>query len=335
MKKRLPAVILFFLSPLIAELLLSSAPPAEFFNPVMLVVLTVLYGGGAILIRETVIRWQKGWASLLVLGAAYAIIEEGLMVKSFFDPNWVDIGILGSYGRWVGVNWVWSLQLIVYHAVISIAVPILITEMVFKDRRNQSWVGKKGFIILLILFVIDIIFGYAVLTPYRPGVVQYWLAVVVVAVLIIIAWRLPRRIFSPRATTLRKSFRFWLTGFLGTLAFFLIFWALPNTGIHPLVTMLIIVCWIGIIGWLVLRMSGNGSAWTDRQRLALVSGPLSLFIVLAPVHEFDTSRVDNTTGMTVVGIAALLFLLWLWRRVRKYPVEAGEAVEPQGDANSV
>jgi len=50
MKKKLPAITLFFLSPLIAELLLSSAPPVEFFNPIMFVVLTVLYGGGAILI---------------------------------------------------------------------------------------------------------------------------------------------------------------------------------------------------------------------------------------------------------------------------------------------
>ena len=55
--------------------------PAEFFNPFGFVILTILYGGGAVLIRELTIRWQKSWVSLLVLGAAYGIIEEELMVK--------------------------------------------------------------------------------------------------------------------------------------------------------------------------------------------------------------------------------------------------------------
>ena len=120
-----PALVLLFLSPMIAELLSGSAPPAEFFNPVGFALLTVLYGGGAILARELMHRWGKGWLTLLVLGAAYGIAEEGLMCKSFFDPNWQDVGILGSYGRWVGVNWVWSLQLTIFHAAFSIAIPVL------------------------------------------------------------------------------------------------------------------------------------------------------------------------------------------------------------------
>jgi len=57
MKKLWPPVVLFFLAPIIGELLSGSAPPAEFFSPVGLPVLTILYGGGAILIREIVIRW--------------------------------------------------------------------------------------------------------------------------------------------------------------------------------------------------------------------------------------------------------------------------------------
>jgi len=36
------ALVLFFLSPMIAELLSGSAPPVEFFNPLGLLVLTAL-----------------------------------------------------------------------------------------------------------------------------------------------------------------------------------------------------------------------------------------------------------------------------------------------------
>ena len=99
-----PALVLFFLTPAIGELLSGSAPPAEFFNPITLLLLSSLYGGGALVVRELKIRWNKGYVSMFILGIAYGIIEEGLMAKSFFDPNWIDIGILGVYGRYCGVN---------------------------------------------------------------------------------------------------------------------------------------------------------------------------------------------------------------------------------------
>jgi hypothetical protein len=322
MKKLLPVVVLFLLAPVVGELLSGSAPPAEFFNPFGFVVLTMLYGGGAILVRELTIRWRKGWVSLLALGAAYGIIEEGLMVKSFFDPNWVDIGILGSYGRWMGVNWVWSLELTLYHAVISIAIPILLAELIFIGRREEVWVGRKVLVILLSLFTTDITFGYFVLTAYRPGIVQYWLTVAVVAVLILIAWRLPHHLFAPKATVTGKPIRFWLVGFLGTAAFFLIFWVIPHTGLPPFITMLIGLGLVLLVTWLIMRMSGNGASWAEIHQLALSAGPLSLFILLTPIHEFVATRSDNPAGMTMVGLAVLIFLLWLWRRVRRYSMEA-------------
>lgn len=33
---------------------------------------------------------------ILPLGAAYGIIEEGPTAKSFIDPNWIELGILGN-----------------------------------------------------------------------------------------------------------------------------------------------------------------------------------------------------------------------------------------------
>ena len=46
MKRISPALVLFFLAPAAGELLSGSAPPVEFFNPFMLIVLTALYGSG-------------------------------------------------------------------------------------------------------------------------------------------------------------------------------------------------------------------------------------------------------------------------------------------------
>lgn len=85
-----PAVILLFLAPAIGELLSGSSPPTEFFSPFGFTMLVLLYGGGAILCREIKVRWGKSAASLLLLGAAYAVIEEGVMVASFYNPAWPD-----------------------------------------------------------------------------------------------------------------------------------------------------------------------------------------------------------------------------------------------------
>lgn len=311
-----PAVVLFFLSPVIAELLSGSSPPAEFFNPFTFVLLAALYGSGAILARELTVRWRKGWASLFALGAAYGILEEGLMVKSFFDPHWEDLGILGTYGRWAGVNWVWCLELTFVHAVISIAVPILLVELIFPARRSESWIGRQTLIGLSALLAADVVFGYFI-CGYTPPLVPYLLAVATVGGLVLLAQRLPRRLFAPKFIRVPHPFWFWLTGFLGTLAFFLVFWGLPNTALPSSLTMLIGAGLMALIAAVAMRMSGNWAAWQDKHRLALAGGLLTLAALFAPLQELDNpNRPDDTTGMTVVGLAALVFLLWLWRRVR-------------------
>lgn len=79
---------LFFLAPLIAEFLLGNLPvnmlPA-------LVLLAPLYGGGALVIRESVRRTGRGWPSILLLGLAYAIVEEAFATQSLFNPDYLGL----------------------------------------------------------------------------------------------------------------------------------------------------------------------------------------------------------------------------------------------------
>ncbi|MFN2225993.1 MAG: hypothetical protein ACK2UY_06790, partial [Anaerolineae bacterium] len=83
-------ILLLLLSPLAAELLSGSAPPAEFFTG-WAILLVTWYGLGAILCRELSIRWRSGLAGLFLLGAAFGILEEGILIKTFFDPNAIDL----------------------------------------------------------------------------------------------------------------------------------------------------------------------------------------------------------------------------------------------------
>jgi hypothetical protein len=315
LKRRAPLFLLLLLSPAIAELLTSSSPPVEFFAPFGLVVMVSLYGSGALLVRELLLRWRKGWPSLLALGAAYGIIDEGLMVKSFFNPQHPDLGILGIYGRWGGVHWVWAVELTMFHAVFSIALPVLLVRLIFPEQSQQPWLGRRGWAFWSMVLVLVTLTGL-VLFPSQPPPGPYVLALLTVTLLITLARWLPGRPCPPSPGSVSRPIHFWLLGLLSTLAFFFTLWVVPSTGIHPLASILISLLLAGSVTARWLRMSGNALAWGNPHRFALVAGGLSFYILLSPIIEFDQTRTDDPRGMTLVGLAMLLFLACTALRVR-------------------
>jgi len=309
-----PALALFLLSPVIGELLSGSAPPSEFFNPVIFALLVSLYGSGAVLARELTIRWGKGYGSLLLLGAAYGVVEEGLMVKSFFDPAWPDLGILGVFGRWMGINWVWAEMLTIYHAVFSIAVPVLLVELAYPSRRRDLWVGRRALWGFATLLVGDALLGFFALTPYVPPLPQYLSAVLLVMLLVFLAWKLPSDLEKRSSVRPPRPLYFWVVSLLGTLGFFLIFWALPFF-LPPLLVMLLGALLVLGFATFLKRYKWNESS--DLHSFALISGGLTFFILLAPLQELDKTRTDNPQGMGLVGLAFLVGLLLLRRRIQR------------------
>jgi hypothetical protein len=320
--------VLFFLSPITAELLTGPAPPAEFFDPFSLLVLTALYGSGAILVRELALRWRKGWPTILILGAAYGIVEEGLMVKSFFDPQWVDLGPLGVYGRWAEVNWVWSLGLTLFHAVWSIGIPILLVTLMFPGRVNEAWVGRRTLRFLAVLLALDVAFGFFALTPYRPPALQYLLAVLTVVGLHAVARRMPPAFGALRQdkgeTGRPRTLRPFVAGLAGAIAFFGLLWGIPNTGVSPVVTMLLLVLLVGA-ATVGLNRSGLRTRWEPGRELALASGALTFFVVLAPLQQLDPEHALERRGMALVGLAMACLLVWLARRLNRADEETSRA----------
>jgi len=311
-----PALVLLFLAPVLGELLSGSAPPAEFFQPFGFILLTILYGGGAILARELTHRWDKGWPTLLALGAAYGIAEEGLMCKSFFDPAWMDLGELANYGRWFGVNWVWSVHLTIFHAVFSIAIPVLLVSLIFPARRSEAWISRRTFKRLSLLWVANGAFIFLALTPYRPPLMPFLSAALIAVGCVRLARRLPRPACDSEQVRLRRPLWFGLTGFLGTVGLFVLAWVSPVIGVPPLLAMLLMAGWPVVVAWIVLKVLGRGVLCSERHQLALASGGLILFVLLAPIQEFDQARVDDMTGMTLVGVGIVVLLAWLAWRVR-------------------
>ncbi|HEX6682085.1 MAG TPA: hypothetical protein VF062_04795 [Candidatus Limnocylindrales bacterium] len=132
---------LLLLSPWIGEYLLGNVSAREL---AALPFLVPLYGGGALLIRETVRRTGRGWPSILLLGAAYGVIEAGLVDQSLFNPSFD-----GHEAGYMPGN---ALSYVVGHAVWSIAVPIAIMEML--TRSTQPWLGRTGLVLTVPFYLL-------------------------------------------------------------------------------------------------------------------------------------------------------------------------------------
>jgi len=155
--RRHPVVCLLLLSPGIPEYLSGSSPlNAIILNPPMfgfqLVANLGLYGPGVLLVREAKVRWGKGWGTVLLLGAAYGVLEEGVALSTLFNPTAGPVGALGVYGHWLGVNWVWAAGIIPVHMIYSISIPIMVLGLALPETNGKRFLeGRKlaaAFVIL-------------------------------------------------------------------------------------------------------------------------------------------------------------------------------------------
>ena len=322
-----PAVVLFFLSPLIAELLSGSAPPTEFFNPVTFLLLTAFYGSGALLVREVAFRWKKGWPTVLLLGLAYGIVEEGLAVKSFFDPTWVDLGPLGVYGRWADVNWVWSIGLSLYHAVFSIAIPILLTYLLFPEWKDRPWLRPRSFRLWSSVLALVVLLCNLFLTAYRPSRLHLALAGATVIGLYLLARRVPATLPLTPANDLPRPRTLFLLSFAAVIGWFILLWVLPNTAVPAIVTLVLMALLTMILVRTITRLTKH-AGWSRHHAYAAASGALLFFILMAPLLQLDPNPPDNRAGMTLVAVGASVFLVGLGRRLRRTADSAAGAPHP-------
>src|SRR5262249_14335338 len=151
MRRLLPSIVLVLMVFLVAELLPGSAPITQ---PALWPFLLLIYGPGALLIRESVRRLGRGWESILLLGAAYGLIEEGLALQSLFNPTLYGAADWGA--RIAGINGVYAETAIIIHAVWSAAVPILLTDLLFPSLREAPYLGRFGLVVTGIWYLLGV-----------------------------------------------------------------------------------------------------------------------------------------------------------------------------------
>jgi hypothetical protein len=312
-----PAILtLYMLAPIMGEVLSWSTPPlALILDPTKLIFEPALYGSGAIVIREIVRRTHGDWGNILVLGAAYGVLEEGIDVQTWFNP--AGLHGLGIYGRAWDVNWVWAMGLTVFHMVCSITIPIILTEALFPDRADQPWLGKIGRRWLVAWFVVTTVLGalgYGFILGkkagyFHPPFPQYLLAVGITAALFVLGRRLAFP--APAQRSSRQPPRLWtarLAAFAATAVFFLAFYGLPS--LVPFApTTIAVLSLIVLLAALQARAWAMRPGWNDAHRLALASGVTSFWLVVSPVFF--------VTGLPLVALAFLILLILLARRAER------------------
>lgn len=314
-RRHRPALALLLLAPSIPELLTGSTPISELiYNPVGFGVGfgldIVLYGSGALLIREFTVYFRKGWASVLLLGAAYGIAEEGFEVHTFFQTSGAPVGALGAYGHLFGVNWLWALSLTIFHATYSIALPILLVQLWFPGAKDQRWLSPSTTTLLAVLYVGEVVGFGGFVVGHGPshGVLAFFLGVVVV--LVGLALWVPRDLLWPREGPRRLGAM--TLGVLGATEFLVYFAVLiaASTRALPAVAMAVMVVVVdGMVVLLLLRFVGREDL--ERSEFRFAVGMLSILFVWDVLIEFIA-----VPGILVVAVFFVYLLYRLDRTLK-------------------
>ncbi|BCY13032.1 hypothetical protein [Actinoplanes sp. L3-i22] len=313
MRRRTPVFALFFLAPLVGEFFLGDF--ALNLLP-LIIVFAPMYGGAAVLIREVARRTGRGWPTMIMLGLAYGVLEEGLVTQSLVNKDYLDQHLLDpGYIPALGTAAPWVIFVATLHMVWSISVPIALVEQ-GSSRRTEPWLGRLGVTVAAVLMLAG---GFAMWNSTRtdPSLSHGFLespkqALVITAValvLIVVAFLLPRPA-GGRPGAVPSPWVVFATGIAGGAIFMS-------------VTMSWLPTWAGVTAMLVaiagtftlVGVWSRRAAWGPWHRYAIVAGALL-------TYSWHTFFMHSATGLLdlashiVYALAALGILWYVARRMR-------------------
>jgi hypothetical protein len=326
-----PAVGLFLLAPLVGEFLLGNLSIDQL---VVLPLFAPLYGGGALLIRETVRRAGRGWPAIVLLAAAYALVEEGPVDQLLWNPSYggQDQFFAGdAYLPALGTNVSLVQAVLSLHTIWSICVPIALVEAFVPERRTVPWLGRPGLAVTGALYALGVAVGYwgnwmEQRFQATPG--QYAGAVVVIVALVVLAFAVPYR---PRPVD-RRAPRPWLVGVVtlaltSLLLYLVMFWPARLSQ------------WVSVAAWCVVAAAlvslverwSRYRGWGAAHRLGVAAGALLTYVWVAFPHRAvgggTSARADavDLAGNTVFALFAVVLIVLAARVVRRTGRPVGAA----------
>ena len=322
--KAAPAMLMMILAPTFTELLLGGTRLSTLiaFPPVLLMEILV-WGGGAVLLRALTRKLKLGWNSLLLFALALAVAEEFVIQQTSLAPLVIQLkGV--EWGRAGGLNYVYALWALVYEAAWVVLFPTLVAELVFPDRRDETWLNKPMAVVLSILFVLGAIMAWFAWTHiarvqtfhlaiYNPTGIELLAAVAVIGGLFVWGIKFPpsfgraRRPASPAVVAL-------LGGLWGVVWFLL---AVLAFGIAPQLSAPAVFAAgaaVVLVIVTVLPRWASDAAWTQRHSYFLFTGALTGAMAISFLGFRGAAREDIVFKAATNAIALLLMFL-LGRRM--------------------
>jgi len=325
------ALALVAFAPFLAELVSGSTPPQAWILPPVFLTFMAIYGLSALAARELAIRFGGGAATVLILGLAFGIVNEGMAAHSLFNPAWPGVDVLSSYGRWEGVSWLWAAWIVPFHAVWSISFPVFLVGQVWPEHRDRRWLTDRQLLAVIPMPIAAAVLTSLVFSGYPLSIVQ-WLGMFL-AVLLLgwIALRWGRslnrlRPFGAWRPSPRLAFTvgllFFVIGQIGT-------WQTPSLGPYPEVGLGLLVAAYLLFAAVALGLDRSPAG--DRARFALVLGGIAFYVGLSPIAEFVLGRI----GLVAIDLVVLGLLVRLYReRTRAADITVAPAHVAMGAADA-
>lgn len=288
-------LLLIFLSPVVAELFSGSSPFMKFFSPPMFLVFLGFYGLGCLLIREIAAHKGLNYASVLLLGAAFGVLEEGIILKSWFDPTWMGAQITSQVLRVYGISVLQPFANVVYHAVVSIAAPIVLVNSV---TSKEAWLTKEKMIPVFVIFVISaVVLLFTFNYDYKVKGWQYLVGIVLFVGFFALGLKGIK--ISP-GTHVHSPGMLWVLSALFVVFLFIVFYTLSNAGFPWF-----IILGLALLLYCVYGRAFSRIAWKLNHYFAAGAGIITGLVPIAAIGaRTDPGKVGNF-------IAAFIFMVLL------------------------
>lgn len=288
------------------------------------------YALSALLIREAVVTWKKGWATLLSLGIAYGAVNEGLMAKTYFtfQPTSPALGTAAGVGRLFGINWPWVTGITLFHMMVSISVPVALSFLIFSDASSDRLFTKRQTSALLGLLLFQIAAWTPILLVLVPGLRQN-LPLLVLPVATVLSFIYIGRLIptpDPRRTLGGSLGRPRWLAVIAALFFVLAFTPILRFFAFPFIPISTLYVWLwrvdttGILATVYpMVLAGVAIAFFTRyslsedQILGILGGALFIPLVSA------LAPFDLPAGAPIAALIYIACIIAAWIRIRRRP----------------
>lgn len=183
------------IAPWMAEMSWGGIPAIDLL--LVIAFLGPMYGGAAILIRETARRSGRGWPTVLLLAAAFGVLQAGVVDQSLFNPEYARYDFQHPlHVDGLDLSLYYLVAFVTGHVVVSITAPIVVAES-WSRKPDVPWLSRRGTAVVAGLYVLASVVNHLGVKDedghgFQASPLQTAAAVATAGVLVVAALSWPR-----------------------------------------------------------------------------------------------------------------------------------------------